>query len=90
MNRNNLPLILMLVAGAVTCLVLFFSEYTIFYRLLILFLVLLFFYIFGSIIKLMLDYFDDKNEKSNKESGEVIEKEADEDVEKPDEEVASE
>lgn len=70
-----MPLILMLVAGAVTCVITFFQEYTIFERLLILFIVLLVFYILGSIMKLTLNYFDRLNEMRIRESGEVIEKE---------------
>ncbi|MCD7835339.1 MAG: hypothetical protein LUG83_01485 [Lachnospiraceae bacterium] len=76
MNRNNMPLILMLVAGAVTCVITFFQDYTAFDRLLILFIVLLVFYILGSIIKHVLNYFDMINEKRMKEAGEVIEKDA--------------
>lgn len=71
-----MPLILMLVAGAVTCVITFFQEYTIFERLLILFIVLLVFYILGSIMKFTLNYFDRINEMRIMEAGEVIEKEA--------------
>lgn len=71
-----MPLILMLVAGAVTCIITFFQEYTIFERLLILFIVLLVFYILGSIMKFTLNYFDRLNEVRNMEAGEVIEKDA--------------
>lgn len=71
-----MPLILMLVAGAVTCIITFFQEYTIFERLLILFIVLLVFYILGSIMKFTLNYFDRLNEMRNMEAGEVIEKDA--------------
>lgn len=71
-----MPLILMLVAGAVTCIITFFQEYTMFERLLILFIVLLVFYILGSIMKATLNYFDRLNEKRDMEEGEVIEKES--------------
>lgn len=74
MNRNNMPLILMLVAGAVTCVITFLHSYTISERLLILFIVLLVFYILGTIMKSTLNYFDRLNEKRSKEAGEVIEK----------------
>jgi phosphotransferase system glucose/maltose/N-acetylglucosamine-specific IIC component len=74
MNRNNMPLILMLVAGAVTCIITFLNSYTISQRLLILFIVLLVFYILGTIMKSTLNYFDRLNEKRSKEAGEVIEK----------------
>jgi hypothetical protein len=82
MNRNNMPLILMLVAGAVTCVITFLHDYTITERLLILFIVLLVFYILGTIMKSTLNYFDRLNEKRSKEAGEVIEKDAETDAEK--------
>jgi phosphotransferase system glucose/maltose/N-acetylglucosamine-specific IIC component len=77
MNRNNMPLILMLVAGAATCIITFLGEYTILQRLLILFLALLIFYIFGTALRMTLNYFDAANEKRSREAGEVIEKETD-------------
>jgi Ca2+-dependent lipid-binding protein len=81
MNRNNMPLILMLVAGAATCVLTFIYSYTIFERLLILFIVLLVFYILGTIMKSTLNYFDGLNEKRSKENGEVIEKDAETETE---------
>lgn len=76
MNRKNLPLILMLVAGAVTCIISLIQNYSIFRSLVHLFIVLVVFFILGSIMKWTLDYFDRENEKRNQEEGEVIEKEA--------------
>lgn len=73
-----MPLILMLVAGAAACGITFFQEYTMFERLLIIFIVLLVFYILGSIMKATLNYFDGLNEKRDIEEGEVIEKESEE------------
>jgi phosphotransferase system glucose/maltose/N-acetylglucosamine-specific IIC component len=75
MNRNNMPLILMLVAGAATCIITFLGEYTISQRLLILFIALLVFYLFGTVLRLTLNHFDSVNEKRSKAAGEVIEKE---------------
>jgi hypothetical protein len=71
----------MLVAGAVTCVITFLHDYTITERLLILFIVLLVFYILGTIMKSTLNYFDRLNEKRSKEAGEVIEKDAETDAE---------
>lgn len=78
MNRKNMPLILMLVAGAVTCIITFIQNYSVLRKLISLFVVLLIFYMLGSILRWTLDYFDSENEKKNKEQGEVIEKEAEE------------
>lgn len=76
MNRKNLPLILMLTAGAVTCIITFIRKYTMLEKLASLLAVLVLFYLLGSILKWTLDYFDAQNEKKRQEEGEVIEKEA--------------
>lgn len=76
MNRKNLPLLLMLTAGAVTSIITFIRQYTMLEKLVSLFVVMLIFYVLGSILKWTLDYFDAQNEKRRLEEGEVIEKEA--------------
>ena len=76
MNRKNLPLFLMLTAGAVTCVITFIEQYTMAEKLVALFIVLLIFYLLGSIMKWTLDFFDKQNEERLREEGEVIEKEA--------------
>lgn len=73
MNRKNMPLIVMLVAGAVTCVITFVNHYSVFGKLVSLLAVLLIFYFLGSLLKWALDYFDAQNEKEKE--GEVIEKE---------------
>ena len=70
MNRKNLPLLLMLTAGVVTCIVTFVQRAPVLTRLVTLFVVM------GYIFKWMLDIFDLQNEERLKEEGEVIEKEA--------------
>ncbi|MBR1478102.1 MAG: hypothetical protein IJ608_09110 [Lachnospiraceae bacterium] len=80
MNRNTMPLLLVLISGLATLIVTFFSEYELVARLLILFVVMLIFYILGSIIKFMLDRFDIENEKRLMEEGDVIDKESGESV----------
>ena len=82
MNRRNVPLILMLAAGAVTCVITFIQNYSILAKLVSLFVVLLVFYFLGSLLRWTLDYFDSENEKKKDEEGEVIEKEAEESEEK--------
>lgn len=76
MNRKNLPLVLMLLAGAITCIITFTNEYAMVERLAMLLGVLVLFYLLGSIFVWTLNYFDLQNEKKRKEEGEVIEKEA--------------
>ncbi len=75
MNRKNLPLLLMLVAGAITSIITFIQKYTMIAKLVSLFIVLLVFYLLGSVLKWTLDFFDRQNEERLKEEGEVIEKE---------------
>ncbi|MCM1057585.1 MAG: hypothetical protein NC517_08260 [Firmicutes bacterium] len=77
MNRKNLPMVLMLLAGAITCIITFVRDFAMAERLGILLGVLVLFYLLGGILVWTLDYFDMQNEKKRKEEGEVIEKEAD-------------
>lgn len=81
MNRKTMPLILMLIAGAVTCIITFIKNDSIITKLVSLFVALVVFYFLGSVLKWTLDYFDSQNEKKRIEEGEVIEKEP-EDAEK--------
>lgn len=71
-----MPLLLMLTAGAVTCIITYIEKYTMVEKLVSLFFVLLLFYILGCIMKWTLDYFEKQNEERLMEEGEVIEKEA--------------
>ena len=89
MNRKNLPLILMLVAAAVTCIITFVQRYSMIAKLVSLFVVLIIFFILGSVLKWTLDFFDRQNEERLKEEGEVIEKDA-ESSENPKEEEQEE
>lgn len=76
MNRNNLPLLLMLATGLITCIISVIRHFDVFNMLLAFFICLLISYVLGSIIKEMLNYFDHQNEQRSMEAGEVIEKEA--------------
>jgi len=78
LNRKNMPLILMLVAGVVTWIITYVQKYSILEKLVSIFFVLLLFYFLGSLLKWTLDYFEEQNEKKNAEEGEVIEKESEE------------
>lgn len=75
MNRKNLPLLLMLTAGAVTCIITFIQKNTILEKTVILLVVFLLFYFLGSVLVWTLDHFEEQNEKKRQEEGAVIEKE---------------
>ena len=77
MNRKYLPLILMLVAGAITSIVTFIMKYPLVWKLAALLIVFIIFYILGSAIKWILDSFERQNAKAALDEGEVIEKEGD-------------
>lgn len=75
MKRKYLPLLLMLTAGAVTCIITFIRRYSLLKKLVSLFVVMLIFFVLGSVLKWTLDYFEEQNEKRRLEEGDVIEKE---------------
>ena len=70
MNRKNMPLFLMLIAGACTCIVTLVRSYSVLASLVALFAVMLLFYCLGSVIRLMLDQFDRQNEEKAKQEEE--------------------
>ncbi|MBQ6696674.1 MAG: hypothetical protein IJN16_08220 [Lachnospiraceae bacterium] len=67
MNRKVLPIVFMLVAGAITCVATYVKNFTILEKLVALLITFLIFYGVGCIIKAMLDYFDKQNEKKRLE-----------------------
>ena len=71
MNRNNMPIILMLVAGAVTCIISMIQDFTVLGQLTSLLIVLVIFYFLGSVLKWTLNYFDSQNEKKRLEEEEA-------------------
>ena len=75
MNRKNMPLILMLTAGAVTCIITYVKGYSTLVKLSLLFAVLVLFYLLGNILKWTVEFFEAQNEKQRREEGEVLEKE---------------
>ncbi len=81
MTRKQLPLILMLIAGAVTSITVYFRGLGLKTMLLALLAAFVAFYFFGSVIKMILDAFDKRNEKRALDEGEVFEKETKEDEE---------
>mgnify|MGYP006968136595 FL=1 len=70
MNRKNMPLILMLTAGACTCIVTMVQAYSVLASLVALFAVMLLFYCLGSGVRLLLDHFDRQNEEKAKQEQE--------------------
>ncbi len=74
MNRKNMPLFLMLIAGACTWIVTLVRSYSLLASLVALFTVMLLFYCLGSVIRLLLDRFDRQNEEKAKQEQEEKEK----------------
>lgn len=80
MNRKNMPLILMLTAGACTCIVTMVQAYSVLASLVALFAVMLLFYCLGNGVRLLLDRFDRQNEEKVKQEQEQEEKAEQEDA----------
>lgn len=76
MNRKNMPLLLMLIAGACTCIITLVRSYSVLASLVALFAVMLLFYCLGSAIRLLLDRFDRQNEEKAKQEQAKQEQEA--------------
>ena len=70
MNRKNMPLLLMLTAGACTCIITLVRQYSMLAGLVALFAVMLLFYLLGSVIRMLLDRFDRQNEEKAKQEKE--------------------
>lgn len=70
MNRKNMPLILMLTAGACTCVVTMVQAYSVLASLVALFSVMLLFYCLGNGVRILLDRFDRQNEEKAKQEQE--------------------
>lgn len=71
-----MPLLLMLVAGACTCIITLVRSYSVLASLVALFAVMLLFYCLGSAIRLLLDRFDRQNEEKAKQEQAKQEQEA--------------
>lgn len=67
MKRKNLPLLMMLIAGAIICIINLVRNYTILGQLTSLLVTLVVFYLLGSLLKWTLDYFENQNEMARKE-----------------------
>lgn len=71
-----MPLLLMLIAGACTCIITLVRSYSVLASLVALFAVMLLFYCMGSAIRLLLDRFDRQNEEKAKQEQEAKAEEA--------------
>lgn len=67
MNRKMLPVLFMLISGAITCIATFIHDYSILEKLITLLLVMLIFGTMGSVLQRTLDYFDKQNAKKQEE-----------------------
>lgn len=79
MKRNLIPPFIMLMAGLLSSLIMFFMKYDTKDMLIILLVVLFIFYTIGLLIKIMMDSFEKRNSQKHSEEGEVFEKELKED-----------
>ena len=71
-----MQLLLMLIAGACTCIITLVRSYSVLASLVALFAVMLLFYCLGSAIRLLLDRFDRQNEEKEKQEQEAKAEEA--------------
>ncbi len=63
MKRKNLPLIIMLIAGAITSIITFHKGYALHEKLLMLLFTLLVFYALGCLLAGTMNYFDKVNQE---------------------------
>ena len=73
MNRKDLPLLLMLVSGIVTCIYTFILQYSTLKKLVSLFIVMLISYVLCAIVMWVVDSFKAESENQLKEEGEAME-----------------
>lgn len=79
MERKNIPILLMLVAGAVTCVFTWIQDYSLLKKLISLLVVLVIFYGMGTVIKWALDSFDRENAAAaEQKEDEILEEEEEE------------
>ena len=81
MDRKNIPIIMMLVAGVITCIITFLQKYSMTKKLVVLFVVLILFYGMGTLIKWAFDSFEKHNSEADVPSEEEIAEEEEEEEE---------
>ncbi len=67
MNRKMLPVLFMLIAGAITCIATWVHDYSALEKLVILLIVMIIFAALGSILQHVINCFDKQNEKRRQE-----------------------
>lgn len=77
MKNKNLPLIIMLVAGAIASVITYMKQYDTKEMLFTVLIVLVIFYVIGMIVKEIMEYFLKTEKPEKSDSGKVIEKESD-------------
>lgn len=77
MKNKNLPLIIMLVAGAIASVITYMKQYNTKEMLFTVLIVLVIFYVIGMIVKEIMEYFLKTEKPEKSDSGKVIEKESD-------------
>lgn len=78
MNRKMLPVLFMLIAGAITCVATWIHGYSVMEKLVILLIVLLVFGSLGSVLQRTMNYFDKQNQKRKEAEEQEKAKEAEE------------
>ena len=82
MSRRYIPLLFVLISGGITCIITFVGDISILPRLIILFVVMVIFYLFGSILEHFLNMFEkdikEKEEREQKEREEQEQREREE------------
>ncbi|MFT3985658.1 MAG: hypothetical protein QM697_17295 [Lachnospiraceae bacterium] len=90
MNTKRIPALIMLIAGAIACIMTYLNHYDLKEMLTTLIWVLLIFLIIGLVVKKILDSFHMPGENAVDNEGEVIEKQEEEPTEEEEEEESEE
>ena len=80
MNTKKVPLFIMLLAGAVACIMTYINHYNLHDMLVVLLIVLIIFLILGLVVKKILDKFDIASQGDIGDEGEVVKKLTDEEL----------
>lgn len=73
MNRKNLPIVIMLIAGVIISVISFIREFEVIEKLLLLLITLVVFYGLGSLLVFTMNHFDKVNEQKRLEETKAAE-----------------
>lgn len=76
MNRKSIPIVLMLIAGAIVSIITFIKEFELLKKLVILLITLVVFYGLGSLLVFTMNYFDKVNEQKRLDEEKRVAEEA--------------